>query len=182
MIMSKVTRLGALLRAAAVLCGMLGITCDNADCEKLRDDLYAERLKWETCETDEDCELVGGNTQDCTGIFSCNLGINSRYVKDAQRRIASLPEESVDCHKCGSPNCPEGTIVVCDPAYNRCIVIKELINGMGASVYLPGHHGVGGSTSGTGGSTDVGGSGGDTGAGGESGFGGVIGQGLPTGP
>lgn len=172
--MSKVTRLGVVLRAAAVLSGLLGITCDNADCEKLRDDLYTDRLKWEGCDQDEDCELVGGNTSDCTGIFSCNLGVNSRYVKDAVRRIASLPEESVDCHKCGSPNCPEGNIVVCDPAYHRCIVVKELVNGGGASVYLP-TKSTGGST-GTGGATDIPGAGGDTGTGG---FGGVIGQGLP---
>jgi hypothetical protein len=175
--MSKLISVGTLLRVAAVLSGLLGITCDNADCEKLRDDLYADRLRWETCETDEDCELVGGNTLDCSGIFSCNVGINSRFVKDAQRRIASLPEESVDCHKCGSPNCPQGNIVVCDPHYNRCIVLEELINGMGASVYLPGMHGLGGSP-GSGGATEVGGTGGDTSGGGQSGFGGDTGTGL----
>jgi hypothetical protein len=170
-IMSKVTRLGTLLRAAAVLSGMLGITCDNADCEKLRDDLYADRLKWESCDDDTDCQLVGGNTADCTGIFSCNLAVNTRYVKDAERRIASLPEETVDCHKCGSPNCPEGDIVVCDPAYKRCIVVKELLNGGGASVYLP--------TKSTGGSTGTGGIPGAAGDNGTGGSGGVIGQGLP---
>ncbi|HVW29692.1 MAG TPA: hypothetical protein VHC69_30220 [Polyangiaceae bacterium] len=175
--MAKVNTLGMLLRVAALLSGSLLVMCDNADCEKLRDDLYADRLRWQACEEDSDCEIIGGNTADCTGIFSCNLAVNAHSVKDAERRIASLPEESVDCHKCNSPNCPDGEIALCDSVYKRCIIVKDVTDGRATSDYTPNTGGVP-ATGGTD-STGAAGLGADSGAGGTGGFGGTdLGQGL----
>src|SRR5215471_19127455 len=119
--------LRSLGRAALLLSGAMLLHCDNASCEKLRDDLYAQKLTWQACKTSLDCEIIGGNMADCSGVMSCNLAINVRYRKEAERRIASLPEESVDCHKCGSPNCPEGEIPYCDPVIKTCTIVKDFL-------------------------------------------------------
>src|SRR5215471_16781838 len=135
--------LRSLGRAALLLSGAMLLHCDNASCEKLRDDLYAQKLTWQACKTSLDCEIIGGNMGDCSGVMSCNLAINVRYRKEAERRIASLPEESVDCHKCGSPNCPEGGIPYCDPVIKTCTIVKDFLGeggGIPTMGSLPAEH------------------------------------------
>lgn len=116
------------------LIALTGIQCNNADCEALRDELYLAKLEWEACKTHADCMLIGGNTKDCTGVFSCNLAINRSRRQEAERRILSLPEETADCIECASPNCPEGEIAFCEPVSHRCLIVKEILDGGLASV------------------------------------------------
>jgi hypothetical protein len=154
----------SLARATVFLSGFALVDCENANCESLRDDLYAQKLSWQECRTSADCQLVGGNGLDCTGIMSCNMAINVRFRKEAERRIASLPEETVDCKKCGSPNCPEGDIPYCDQVNHRCLVVKEIIDtgppnmGFGGRPETGGEAGVGGEAA-SGGSSGTGGEG-----------------------
>ena len=153
--------LRSLVRGLALSSSLLLVSCDKENCETLRDELYTQKLSWQACRVDSDCEIIGGNTSDCTGILSCNLAVNSHFVLEAERRIASLPEETVECHRCGSPNCPEGEIAYCDPAYRRCVIVKAFIDGgKPAAGFAPG------GAPGTGGFS---GEGGDLGAGGSSG-------------
>ena len=158
-----------LLRSLATmtvfLSGSALVSCDKENCESLRDELYAQKLTWQECRTSTDCQLVGGNGQDCTGIMSCNLAVNVKFRKEAERRIASLPEETVDCHRCGSPNCPEGEIAYCDPNYHRCTIVKEFIgDGSPSGGFSSGGRPAAGGQSGTGGLEGTGGSSGGSGA------------------
>jgi hypothetical protein len=161
----KRSALRSLAKATVFLSGFALVNCDNANCESMRDDLYALKLSWQDCKSTDECQLVGGNGQDCTGIMSCNMAVNVKFVKEADRRIASLPEETVQCHKCGSPNCPEGELVYCEPHYHRCIVVKEFIDmGPPSSGFSSGGRPETGGQSATGG---LGGSGGNSGTGGD---------------
>jgi len=113
-----------------VLCGVAASftsSCNSAHCEDLRDELFALKQKWQACSADTDCILVGGNVKDCTGILSCNTAVNRMYRQEADRRIASLPEETVDCMVCKSPNCEEGMIVVCEPVTKACIIVTKVL-------------------------------------------------------
>jgi hypothetical protein len=116
-----------MLIVTAVL-AMLGTQCNKAHCEDLRDDLFALRRSWQTCQQHSDCILVGGNPADCTGILSCNLAVNRGKRLEAQRRIASLPEETLDCMECQSPNCERGNLTYCEPVTHLCIVVTEIVD------------------------------------------------------
>jgi hypothetical protein len=116
-----------MLIVTAVL-AMLGTQCNKAHCEDLRDDLFALRRSWQTCRENSDCILVGGNPADCTGILSCNLAVNRGKRLEAERRIASLPEETLDCMECQSPNCEKGDMVYCEQVTHLCIVVTDIIN------------------------------------------------------
>jgi hypothetical protein len=123
-----------------VLCGVAASftsSCNTAHCEDLRDELFALKKKWQACATDADCFLVGGNVKDCTGILSCNTAVNKMYRRDAERRIASLPEETVDCMLCQSPNCEHGMITLCEPTTKACIIVTELLEPPDAGVEEP---------------------------------------------
>lgn len=104
-------------------------SCNITHCERLRDELFAQKLKWQACESDLDCMIVGGNTKDCTGILSCALAVNRKYRPEADRRIASLPEETVDCMECQSPDCVDGDIPLCEPVLKQCIVVTRILDG-----------------------------------------------------
>jgi hypothetical protein len=107
---------------------LLIMSCNVQHCESLRDDLSAEKQKWQTCQADSDCTIVGGNTKDCTGILYCNTAVNRVHREEAERRIASLPEETVDCVECKGPNCISGTIPLCDQVTKTCFIVSEIIN------------------------------------------------------
>jgi len=109
--------------------------CNVDNCEKKRDELSVIKHTWERCDRDVDCLIIGGNTSDCTGVLACNLAVNRLYRDQAERRIASLPEETVDCVRCASPNCPEGELAVCEPISHECIIVKDVIDG-GAQIVL----------------------------------------------
>jgi hypothetical protein len=114
----------------SVLCAVaasFATSCNVAHCEDLRDELSAAKQGWQKCEVDSDCTIVGGNTKDCTGIFSCNTAVNRVHREEAERRIASLPEETVDCVSCKGPNCISGIIPLCDQATKTCIIVTEII-------------------------------------------------------
>jgi hypothetical protein len=116
-----------MLIVTAVL-AMLGTQCNKAHCEDLRDELFALRRSWQTCQQHSDCILVGGNPGDCTGILSCNLAVNRGKRLEAERRIASLPEETLDCMECQPPNCEKGEMVYCEPVTHLCIVITDVVD------------------------------------------------------
>ena len=120
------TTLSGLL-GALLLVALPGVQCNKASCEDKRDELYAQKLEWQTCERDVDCVIVGGSSRDCTGIMSCNFAVNRSSREAAERRVASLPEETQDCFECASPNCEEGSLPHCEPVSGRCMVISELI-------------------------------------------------------
>jgi hypothetical protein len=103
--------------------------CDVSRCEKKRDELSALKDKWGPCDTSFDCIKVFGNDKDCTGILSCDFAVNRVYRQEAERRVASLPEETVDCIECQPPNCVSGDLAYCEPVTQRCIVITELLGG-----------------------------------------------------
>jgi hypothetical protein len=113
-----------------VLCAVaasFATSCNVSHCEDLRDELSALKQKWQACQTDFDCTIVGGNVKDCTGILSCNTAVNKLHRLEAERRIASLPEETVDCVLCKSPNCVDGIIPLCDQTTKTCIIVTEII-------------------------------------------------------
>lgn len=114
------------------------VHCDVSRCERLRDELHAQKISWGECETSSDCIKVFGSEKDCTGIFSCDFAVNRVYRLDAERRVASLPEESVDCIECQSPNCVQGDIAWCEPVTRQCIVVTELIGGQPSSATATG--------------------------------------------
>jgi hypothetical protein len=125
-------RPGMLIATAFV--ALTGTQCNKANCEDLRDELYYLKLDWQSCEDDSQCILIGGNGKDCTGVLSCNLAINKKRRQEAERRIISLPEETVDCMQCASPNCAEGNITICEPTSKKCIIVKEIVDSGLASV------------------------------------------------
>jgi uncharacterized membrane protein YgcG len=144
-----------MLIVTAVL-AMFGTQCNKAHCEDLRDDLFALRRSWQTCQQHSDCILVGGNPADCTGILSCNLAVNRGKRLEAERRIASLPEETLDCMECQSPNCARGDMTYCEPVTHLCIVVTDIVD-LDAGVLKmdlspPGTGGRSSSSTGTGGS------------------------------
>lgn len=132
------------------------LRCDVSHCEKMRDDLTALKEKWGECETSLDCIKVFGNDKDCTGILSCDFAVNRMYRQEAERRVASLPEETVDCIECQPPNCVSGELSYCEPVTRRCIVITDLIGGSPGISTDP----KGGMTSGGASSSSTGGTGG----------------------
>jgi len=74
----------------------------------LRDELTALKDSWTRCENDWDCIKFFGSPGDCTGILSCDFAGNRSFRLEAERRIASLPEETTDCTACSPPNCVSG--------------------------------------------------------------------------
>jgi hypothetical protein len=105
---------------------LVGGGCDHDHCESLRDELTDFKDAWSTCETDYDCIKIGGNGKDCTGILSCDLAVHRASRLEAERRIASLPEETQDCIECTSPNCVSGDLAVCEPVSQRCILVTPI--------------------------------------------------------
>lgn len=106
---------------------LLAAGCDHAHCESLRDELTEAKDTWTQCEADEDCIKIGGNEKDCTGILSCNLAVNRTWRLEAERRIASLPEETQDCIECTPSNCVSGDLAVCEPVSQRCIIVTSVM-------------------------------------------------------
>lgn len=103
-------------------------SCNYSHCESLRDELFAQKLKWQQCESHLDCYKVFGNPGDCTGILSCDLAVNRNYRNEAERRIASLGEDTVDCMKCTKPNCVGGAITLCEPVTKQCVIVTEVLD------------------------------------------------------
>jgi uncharacterized membrane protein YgcG len=140
----------------ALACGVwLTMSCNNANCEHLRDELFAKKTTWQECVRDEDCIKVGGNGKDCTGILSCDFAVNRVYRDAAERRVASLPQESVDCTECSTPNCVAGDIAMCEPVTHQCIIVTGILDdgtGGNGSPEASGGSGTGGSGSGGSGS------------------------------
>jgi hypothetical protein len=116
------------LSAAVVFVALLTVQCNRANCEELRDELFAEKLTWQDCEVDQDCAILGGSTRDCTGILSCNFAVNVRHRDRAERRVASLPEETADCYECASPNCVSGDIALCEPITKTCMIVTRIVD------------------------------------------------------
>lgn len=106
---------------------LLGAGCDSTHCEALRDELTEAKDQWTKCDTDLDCIKVFGNAKDCTGILSCNFAAHRASRLEAERRIASLPEETQDCIECTPPNCASGDIAVCEPVSQRCILVTAIL-------------------------------------------------------
>jgi hypothetical protein len=106
-----------------------GAGCNNVQCENLRDELTKKKREWSRCDTDLDCVKVFGNPGDCTGVMSCDFSVNRLSRLDAERRIASLPEDTVDCTECQSPNCVSGKISLCEAVTGQCILVTEILDG-----------------------------------------------------
>lgn len=157
------------LLAAVLLVAVPGIQCNKASCENLRDELHAQKLEWQACEKDLDCVIVGGSTRDCSGIMSCNFAVHRQFRDEAERRVASLPEETQDCFECASPNCEEGSLPHCEPVSGRCIVVTELFEVDGGATIGGGlvpPTGGGGQNNGNAGGFGNAGTGGSSGSGG----------------
>lgn len=107
---------------------LLGVRCNSAECESKRDELWALKDRWTQCQTDLDCVKILGSPGDCTGILSCDFAINRSNRLEAERRIASLPEETVDCTSCSGPNCVSGLITLCEAASQRCILVTSILD------------------------------------------------------
>lgn len=121
----------SIVSSLLVLCAVAAsftTSCNVAHCETLRDELSADKEEWQKCEADADCTIVGGNIKDCTGIFTCNTAVNRVHRDEAERRIASLPEETVDCVTCKGPNCITGDIPLCDQVTKTCMIVTEIID------------------------------------------------------
>ena len=125
------------LFVSCAVAALLTTSCNVQHCETLRDDLSAQKQTWQTCQADSDCTIVGGNTKDCTGIFYCNTPINRVHREEAERRIASLPEETVDCIECKGPNCISGTIPLCDQVTKTCIIVTDTVSSPPDSTDMP---------------------------------------------
>lgn len=103
------------------------LQCNRSNCEDLRNELTAQKTEWSKCSRNEECVIVGGNTGDCSGILSCNFAVHRVHRLTAERRVASLPEESVDCMACNSPNCESGDLAFCEPVSGRCMIVTDLV-------------------------------------------------------
>jgi hypothetical protein len=152
----------------SICCALPLVQCNHGNCEDLRNELTTLKDKWQVCTRDLDCIKIGGNTKDCSGVLSCNLGVNRIYRSEADRRIASLPEDSVDCMVCTSPNCIEGDITLCEPVSGKCIIVTALLDAgtvaanivspqPGSTGGMPGAAGTAASGAGTGGTAGGGG-------------------------
>lgn len=108
---------------------LLGVRCNSAECESKRDELWALKDRWTQCQSDLDCVKILGTPGDCTGILSCDFAINRVNRLEAERRMASLPEETVDCTSCSGPNCVSGLITLCEPVSQRCILVTSILDG-----------------------------------------------------
>jgi hypothetical protein len=143
---------------------LLGVRCNTPECEAKRDELWALKDAWTRCEHDLDCVKILGNSGDCSGVLTCDFAANRSSRLEAERRLASLPEETTDCTHCISPNCVSGVITLCEPVSQRCMLVTEVRDGGTIS------EGKGGTTSeGSGGTTGEGSGGtaaGETGSGG----------------
>lgn len=117
--------------AVAATLSLGSLQCNHENCEKLRNELSAQKNEWAECTRSEECVLVGGNTADCTGVLSCNFAVHRQHRLTAERRVASLPEDTVDCMICNSPNCESGKLPYCEPISGRCMIITELIESEG---------------------------------------------------
>ena len=117
------------LTVPALLIAILGVDCNNAQCEALRDELTETKHSWAKCEQDSDCIKTVGNPGDCTGIMSCDFAVNRRFRSDAERRVASLPEETVDCMQCTSPNCVAGDLAICERTTKECLLVTDILDG-----------------------------------------------------
>jgi hypothetical protein len=120
--------LGGIL-GPTLLLGLLGLGCNSAQCESLRDELTRAKHQWAKCSAHSDCVKIGGNPGDCTGIMTCNFAVNRKSRLEAERRVASLPEETVDCTECTAPNCVVGDIAFCEPTSGQCIVVTDVVDG-----------------------------------------------------
>jgi hypothetical protein len=120
--------LGGLI-GPTLLAGLLGLSCNNTQCEGLRDELTGLKRQWTRCSAHSDCIKIGGNPGDCTGIMTCSFAVNRNARLEAERRIASLPEETVDCTECTSPSCVAGDIALCEQTSGHCIVVTTLLDG-----------------------------------------------------
>lgn len=112
-----------ILRMLMALVCLGAAQCNHAQCEDLRDKLTDLKRTWQSCQTDADCIIVGGNAKDCTGILSCNFAVNRRSRNEAERIVASLPEETLDCIECTSPSCIGGTNAYCDTTTSGCSMV-----------------------------------------------------------
>ncbi len=150
---------------------LFGVRCNHAECEAKRDELWELKDSWTRCSDHLDCVKILGNTGDCSGIFSCDFAANRASRLEAERRVASVPEETTDCIQCQTPNCVSGIITVCEPVSQRCILVTEILDGGGGGD-PPGTGGTGsgGTDSGTGGTAGAG-AGGSAGSGASAGNG-----------
>jgi hypothetical protein len=108
---------------------LLGVRCNTAECEAKRDELWALKDSWTRCQHDLDCVKILGNSGDCSGILTCDFAANRNARLEAERRIASLPEETTDCVQCTSANCVTGVITLCEPVSQRCLLVTEILDG-----------------------------------------------------
>jgi hypothetical protein len=113
--------------AVAATLSLGSLQCNHENCEELRDELSTLKNQWAECTRSEECVIVGGNDADCTGVLSCNFAVHRQHRLTAERRVASLPEDSVDCMVCNSPNCERGELPYCEPISGRCMIITKLI-------------------------------------------------------
>ena len=131
-IISRALVFEAMTPKTLVKCALLALAlatthCDNSQCESLRDELTRQKLSWQDCTRDTDCVKAFGHGADCTGILSCDFAVNAAHRLTAERRVASLPEETRDCIECASPNCVSGNIALCEPATRKCILVTEIL-------------------------------------------------------
>jgi hypothetical protein len=112
-----------------LLLALLGTGCNSSQCESLRDELTKTKRQWSRCSSHADCIKIGGNPGDCTGIMTCNFAVNRSSRLEAERRVASLPEETLDCSECTAPNCVSGDIAFCEPRSGQCMVVTEVLDG-----------------------------------------------------
>lgn len=143
---------------------LLGVRCNTAECEAKRDELWALKDSWTRCQQDLDCVKILGNSGDCSGVLTCDFAANRSARLEAERRMASLPEETTDCTHCTSPNCVSGLITLCEPVSQRCILVTEILDGgttsesRGGTANSEASGGTGAGETGSGG-TDAGGNG-----------------------
>lgn len=125
---SSIRTLPSALVVLSLLCVPL-LQCNHENCDRLREDLLEEKNSWNECTRHEECILVGGNSQDCTGVMACNFAVHREHRLAAERRVLQLPEDTVDCLVCASPNCESGDIPFCEPVSGRCMIVTEIIEG-----------------------------------------------------
>jgi hypothetical protein len=120
--------------------GALTACGESASCKRLRDDTFAQRTTWETCDPlDPDpCIKVFGNPKDCTGVLSCDFAVNPQHRTEAEKAVLTIGQESQGCYLCATPNCPTGGYALCDPGSRRCALYDQVTGegGVGDIVFL----------------------------------------------
>src|SRR5579859_2616155 len=89
---------GAPLAATATVGSTLTVAAcgDSSQCDKVRDQTFAQKQIWEVCEPNalDPCIKAFGNVKDCSGVLSCDFAINPMYRQEAEQAVLTIAQQT----------------------------------------------------------------------------------------